>query len=35
MPDPPLTLADPAAVRQAVQTLRTAKRLLVIIGKGW
>lgn len=33
-PPPPLTLADPEAVRQAVDALTEAKRPLVVIGKG-
>ncbi len=33
-PEPPRTLADPAAIERALATLRTAERPLVIIGKG-
>ena len=33
-PDPPLTLADPVAVRNACEAVRNAERPLVIIGKG-
>jgi len=33
-PPPPLSLADPQAVKQAVDLLRTAKNPLVIVGKG-
>ena len=33
-PDPPLTLADPLEVKNAVKCLRGAKRPLIIIGKG-
>ena len=33
-PDPPISLADPVAVREAVETLKLAKKPLVIIGKG-
>jgi len=32
--DPPLTLADPVAVRNACAVLKSAERPLVIIGKG-
>ena len=33
-PAPPVVLADPAAIKQAVAALHVAKRPLVIIGKG-
>ena len=33
-PDPPISLADPGAVKEAVETLKFAKKPLVIIGKG-
>ena len=33
-PDPPLMLADPIAVNNACEVLRSAERPLVIIGKG-
>ena len=33
-PAPPLFLADPVAVKQAVAALHAAKKPLVIIGKG-
>lgn len=34
VPDPPRTLADPAAVSAAIDTLKSAERPLVIVGKG-
>jgi 2-hydroxyacyl-CoA lyase 1 len=34
VPDPPRTLADPAAVEAALETLRGAERPLVVVGKG-
>lgn len=33
-PDPPVSLADHSAVAEAIYVLKTAKRPLVIIGKG-
>lgn len=33
-PDPPVSLADHGAVAEAISVLKTAKRPLVIIGKG-
>lgn len=33
-PDPPLAWPDPALVRQAANLIMTAKRPLVIVGKG-
>ncbi len=33
-PPPPLTFADPDAVKQAAKALTEAKRPLVVIGKG-
>src|SRR5262245_51597846 len=33
-PDPPRPMADPAAVKSALATLKTAERPLVIVGKG-
>lgn len=33
-PDPPVSLADHRAVAEAISLLKTAKRPLVIIGKG-
>ena len=33
-PDPPVTLADPSSVVKAVECLRSAKKPLVIVGKG-
>ena len=33
-PEPPRSLADPAAVARALEVLRTAERPLVIVGKG-
>ena len=32
--EPPVTLADPALVEKATQLLKSAKRPLVIVGKG-
>jgi len=34
VPDPPRSLADPAAVRAALDALKSAERPLVIVGKG-
>jgi 2-hydroxyacyl-CoA lyase 1 len=34
VPDPPRTMADPAAVDAALETLQAAERPLVVIGKG-